>query len=114
MSTVQGDAYEVGRDQSIQSPSSPLKALFIMLVLGGAWLAQSVEHVTLDLGVMSSNPMLGRVYLKYIYILVLIYIVLIVGLVSTHWLPQLSPALNVCNWLLFGKYGPYHWTCQSW
>ena len=25
----------------------------------GTWLAQSVEHVTLDLGVVSSNPMLG-------------------------------------------------------
>ena len=26
---------------------------------GGAWLAQSVEHTTPDLGVMSSSPMLG-------------------------------------------------------
>ena len=25
----------------------------------GAWLAQLVEHVTLDLGVVSSSPMLG-------------------------------------------------------
>ena len=25
---------------------------------GGAWLAQSVEHATLGLGVMSSSPML--------------------------------------------------------
>ena len=25
----------------------------------GIWLAQSVEHVTLDLGIMSSNPILG-------------------------------------------------------
>ena len=25
----------------------------------GAWLAQLVEHVTFDLGVMSLNPMLG-------------------------------------------------------
>ena len=25
----------------------------------GAWLAQSVEHPTLDLGVMNSSPMLG-------------------------------------------------------
>ena len=30
----------------------------------GTWLAQAVEHVTLDLGVVSSNPALaGRVYL---------------------------------------------------
>ena len=27
--------------------------------LSGCWLAQSVERVTLDLGVMSSGPMLG-------------------------------------------------------
>ena len=26
---------------------------------GGAWLAESEEHVTLDLGVVSSSPMLG-------------------------------------------------------
>ena len=26
---------------------------------GGAWLAQSVEHATFDLVVMSSNPTLG-------------------------------------------------------
>lgn len=26
----------------------------------GAWLAQSVEHVTLDLGVMSSSPHIGH------------------------------------------------------
>ena len=26
---------------------------------GGTWLAQSIEHVTLDLGVMSSSPTLG-------------------------------------------------------
>lgn len=25
----------------------------------GAWLAESVEHVTLDLGVLSASPMLG-------------------------------------------------------
>ena len=25
----------------------------------GTWLAQSVEHLTLDLGVMSLSPMLG-------------------------------------------------------
>lgn len=25
----------------------------------GPWLAQSVQHVTLDLGVISSNPTLG-------------------------------------------------------
>ena len=36
VSTVQDDADEVGRDQSMQRPSSPLKVLFIMLVLGGA------------------------------------------------------------------------------
>ena len=27
--------------------------------VGGAWLAQSVEHATLDLGVMSLSPVLG-------------------------------------------------------
>ena len=27
--------------------------------LGGAWLAQSVEYATLDLGVLSSSPTLG-------------------------------------------------------
>lgn len=32
--TVQDDAGEVGRDQSMQSPSSPSKALLITLVLG--------------------------------------------------------------------------------
>ena len=26
---------------------------------GGAWMAQLVEHATLDLGVMSSSPTLG-------------------------------------------------------
>ena len=26
---------------------------------GGKWLAQSVEHATLDLGVVSSSPMVG-------------------------------------------------------
>ena len=31
------------------------------IFLRGAWLAQSVEHVTLDLGVMSSSPTLGIV-----------------------------------------------------
>ena len=33
---------------------------------GGAWPAESVEHVTLDLRVMSSSPTLGghRAYLK--------------------------------------------------
>ena len=30
-----------------------------MLNLRGAWLAQSVEHLTLDLGVMGSSPTLG-------------------------------------------------------
>ena len=34
--------------------------LFLILrYLRGTWLAQSVEHVTLDLGVMSSSPTLG-------------------------------------------------------
>ena len=31
-------------------------------MLKGAWLAQSVEHVTLDLGVMSLSLMLGADY----------------------------------------------------
>ena len=32
-----------------------IKGIFIW----GAWLAQSEEHVSLDLGVVSSSPMLG-------------------------------------------------------
>ena len=31
---------------------------------GGAWLAESVEHATLNLGVLSSNPRLGVITLK--------------------------------------------------
>ena len=33
--------------------------LKIMNIYRAAWLAPSVEHVTLDLGVVSSSPMLG-------------------------------------------------------
>jgi len=42
-----------------------LKNLFFNRgITRGAWLAQSVEHVTLDLGVMGSSPALGVYLIK--------------------------------------------------
>ena len=36
-----------------------LKPIEKYFACGGAWLTQSVEHATFDLGVMSFSPMLG-------------------------------------------------------
>ena len=53
--------------QSIQddSRSSLFPILFKVPKNESTWLAPSIEHVTLDLGVISSSPMLGcRDYIK--------------------------------------------------
>lgn len=38
----------------------PRDEILKILITRGVWLAWSMEHVTLDLGVMSSGPTLGR------------------------------------------------------
>ena len=51
---------EKSTDQSVGNKIGKVRRLGVKLISErGAWLAQLVEHVTLDLGVVSSSPTMG-------------------------------------------------------